>query len=204
MILFGLIYPLKQEQRLRTELIEIKEKDSLLQIQVSYLSIFVSDLDTLQRKTQERVNKLKNQKLRSTSGQRNQLDEKIQVLVDKFYDQRRIGLDSAKEMKLRKVKLKYEKNRYDETKIQIQEYFVFKTIFWGFGVILTIAGLFFWMDSTHFDEREKVSRSSLQPMPISRYVVCLSYIHKVFKKILLWTIICVFLLILIIWLCFKF
>ena len=68
--------------------------------------------------------------------------------------------------------------RYDEAKKQIHEYFVFKTFFWGAGTVLMLAGLFFWMDSTYFDERIKINQHQLQPPYSSKYVQCLSFVRK--------------------------
>lgn len=178
MILFGLVYPLKQEQLLRTKLIEIREQDSLLKIEVHFLEMQVDDLDSFQRKTQKKVDELNAIKHQLPSSEQLQYDEKIVALVDKFYEKRTSGLNVARDARIKRAKLEYEQRRYNEAERQINEYFVFKTIFWGLGSILMIAGLLFWMDSTYFEERNKVHQSQLQPPYVSKYVQCLSFFRR--------------------------
>ena len=178
MVLFGLIYPLKQEQGLRTKRIEIKENDSLLRIEITYLEIQVNDLDTLQKRTQLKVDDLKKKRKHVSFAQQTKIDERIAALVDNFYSKRSSGLLAAKDVKLKKAKLSYEQQQYIETSKQVSEYFWFRSTFWGLGIVLTLAGLFFWMDSTYYDELVKISGQSTYQ---SKYAQCVSFFYLRYK-----------------------
>jgi hypothetical protein len=179
MVLFGLIYPLKQEQGLRTKLIEIKEQDSLLRIEVEFLELQVNDLDTLKNRTQQKVDELKRKKIKASKIEQVSLDERILLLVDNFDNKRNAGLSTAKEAKLKQAKLKFEQKRYDETNKQIKQYFLFKTFFWWVGFALMLAGLFFWMDSTYYDELVKVQGQAFYR---SKYALCVSYVYTTTQR----------------------
>jgi len=189
MILFGLVYPLKQEQLQRVKLIEIKEQDSLLRIEIKFLQMQADDLSTLQNRTQKKVDELKRIKKNQPISKQGEYDEKITSLVDNFYEKKTFGINNAHEITLKRAKLQYEQKRYIETEKQINEYFVFKSVFWGLGFILMLAGLFFWMDSTYFDERVKADQSKLHPPYSSKYVLCLSFLRKMVMIKYLWRII---------------
>ena len=88
-------------------------------------------------------------------------------------------MNAAKDAQLKRAKLQFEQNRYDETKKQISEYVIFKTTFWGVGIILTIAGLFFWMDSTYYDELVK-AQSQIQYH--SKYAECVQFVYIQFQR----------------------
>ena len=151
-VLFAVVYPLKKEQALKIEAIELQRKNDELSSDINSLTAQTNELESISRSTQRVLDRLDSIQNRSTGKDYMDVLKQRMDIKEKF-DAKKAGIMAyAHDLEVKNILLKYEGRKQLEIERQIWEYAVFKAIFWILGVVFGISGIVFWMGSTYLDE----------------------------------------------------
>lgn len=177
LILFAVVYPLKKEQALRLESIELIKKNNQLRNDIAHLNILSQELEKHKIVTQKQIDTLNSLLHKGNSVSFLEIQKRKIELKDKFDERKTQLLSTTHDLDSKNIALKSEEEKHEEIKNQIWEYAVFKALFWVIGIVFCLSGFFFWMSSAYLDDFIK-GGNSLNAGYQSSYVKCLNFIRK--------------------------
>ncbi|GEM_PF-2793916 len=152
LLLFALIYPLKKEQELKIERIELLIKEKNIKNDIKHLRIKESELKKLEGETQDQVDKLKAERDKANKSMYLEYEKERIALKNFFDDKKNEGLKLAYEIDKNLVELSGATKKVNEMHDQIWSYFYFRIGFITIGILFCVGGFRFWIGSTYRDE----------------------------------------------------
>lgn len=177
LILYAVVYPLKKEQELKIESINLLMKNNKLVNDINYLKSEAIELKKLQESTNKQVDTL-NQLLLKSSNSFIEIQKQKLELKTKFDEKKARLIVATHDLEDKNIELKFEGDRHAEIQKQIWHYAAFKAIFWVIGIVLSLLGFLFWMGSAYMDEMIKGNVQFHAAGYNSSFVRCINFMRN--------------------------
>jgi len=159
LVFVGLVYPLRKEQKLRLDQLEIQHKERMLEIEVEEFQKQPAILTKLKTDIQAELDSIGEIRKRVAPKDRVAILKREDELMRQFDDAKAKFHNFSEKLKIENCNLEFEKARNAELSAQINQYWWFNFVFIVVGGMAFLSGIIFWMNSTYIEEQKKLEEA---------------------------------------------